>query len=89
MAKELLFRQGAPGKQENIGELDSANGTRFSEERFRAISGWTPEDLAGKLVLDAGCGTGALCAAILDRCAPASVDTTADPRATTTSEAEK
>jgi len=26
-AKELLFRQGSPGKQENIGELDSANGT--------------------------------------------------------------
>lgn len=39
-------------------QLDSANGTRFSEERFRAISGWTPEDLAGKLVLDAGCGAG-------------------------------
>ncbi|HEX9204345.1 MAG TPA: hypothetical protein VF853_00310 [Candidatus Deferrimicrobiaceae bacterium] len=25
--KELLFRQGSPGKQQNIGELDSVNGT--------------------------------------------------------------
>lgn len=39
-------------------QLDSYNGTEFSEERFRTITGWTPEDLAGKRVLDAGCGAG-------------------------------
>jgi ubiquinone/menaquinone biosynthesis C-methylase UbiE len=33
---------------------------------------------AGKRWLDVGCGTGALCAAILDRCAPASL-TGVDP----------
>ncbi len=39
-------------------QLDSYNGTNFSEERFRLITGWTPDELAGKLVLDAGCGAG-------------------------------
>lgn len=39
-------------------QLDSYNRTNFSEERFRLITGWTQNDLAGKLVLDAGCGAG-------------------------------
>jgi SAM-dependent methyltransferase len=39
-------------------QLDSYNGTHFSEERFRLITGWTQKELAGKLVLDAGCGAG-------------------------------
>lgn len=39
-------------------QLDSYNGTAFSDERFRSITGWTEQDLAGKLVLDAGCGAG-------------------------------
>ncbi|MGB8980803.1 MAG: methyltransferase domain-containing protein, partial [Anaerolineales bacterium] len=39
-------------------QLDSYNGTGFSEERFRLITGWTQNELAGKLVLDAGCGAG-------------------------------
>ena len=39
-------------------QLDSYNGTRFSEERFRAITGWERRDLEGKRVLDAGCGAG-------------------------------
>jgi 2-polyprenyl-3-methyl-5-hydroxy-6-metoxy-1,4-benzoquinol methylase len=39
-------------------QLDSANGTRISEERFAAVTGWRPEDLAGKSVLDVGCGSG-------------------------------
>jgi 2-polyprenyl-3-methyl-5-hydroxy-6-metoxy-1,4-benzoquinol methylase/uncharacterized protein YbaR (Trm112 family) len=39
-------------------QLDSYNGTTFSEDRFRLITGWTPSDLAGRLVLDAGCGAG-------------------------------
>ena len=39
-------------------QLDSYNGTRFSEERFRLITGWDQSHLDGKLVLDAGCGAG-------------------------------
>jgi 2-polyprenyl-3-methyl-5-hydroxy-6-metoxy-1,4-benzoquinol methylase/uncharacterized protein YbaR (Trm112 family) len=39
-------------------QLDSWNGTKFSDERFRSITGWTADDLQGKLVLDAGCGAG-------------------------------
>jgi len=39
-------------------QIDSANGTSFSLKRFRAITEWTPQDLAGKKVLDAGCGAG-------------------------------
>jgi 2-polyprenyl-3-methyl-5-hydroxy-6-metoxy-1,4-benzoquinol methylase len=39
-------------------QLDSANGTRISEERFRSVTGWSPAELAGKSVLDVGCGSG-------------------------------
>lgn len=39
-------------------QLDSRNGTRFSEERFRSITGWTGEKMKGRLTLDAGCGSG-------------------------------
>jgi SAM-dependent methyltransferase len=39
-------------------QLDSANGTRISEDRFAATTGWTPGELAGKSVLDVGCGSG-------------------------------
>ena len=39
-------------------QLDSQNGTHFSEERFQSITGWTESDLRGKWVLDAGCGAG-------------------------------
>lgn len=39
-------------------QLDSFNGTKFSEERFLAITNWTKQELMGKLVLDAGCGAG-------------------------------
>ena len=39
-------------------QFDSYNGTRFSEERFRLVTGWNEMELAGKLVLDAGCGAG-------------------------------
>jgi 2-polyprenyl-3-methyl-5-hydroxy-6-metoxy-1,4-benzoquinol methylase/uncharacterized protein YbaR (Trm112 family) len=39
-------------------QLDSHNGTQFSHERFFSITGWSPEELRGKLVLDAGCGSG-------------------------------
>jgi len=39
-------------------QLDSYNGTSFSEDRFHSITDWTRDELAGKLVLDAGCGAG-------------------------------
>lgn len=39
-------------------QLDSCNGSNFSRERFRSITGWTKEDLQGKWVLDVGCGSG-------------------------------
>jgi 2-polyprenyl-3-methyl-5-hydroxy-6-metoxy-1,4-benzoquinol methylase len=45
-------------KQFSQVQLDSYNGTGFSEERFQLITGWNRSDLDGKLVLDAGCGAG-------------------------------
>jgi SAM-dependent methyltransferase len=39
-------------------QLDSASGRPESREAFLEKTGWKPEDLAGKVVLDAGCGMG-------------------------------
>lgn len=39
-------------------QLDSYNGTNFSEERFQSITDWTRDELTGRLMLDAGCGAG-------------------------------
>jgi 2-polyprenyl-3-methyl-5-hydroxy-6-metoxy-1,4-benzoquinol methylase len=39
-------------------QLDSQNQTTFSRDRFYSITEWNPSALAGKLVLDAGCGSG-------------------------------
>ncbi len=39
-------------------QLDSCNHTSFSRERFYSITEWNPAALAGKLVLDVGCGSG-------------------------------
>ena len=39
-------------------QLDSANGGHESEDTFREKTGFTPEELRGKLVLDVGCGAG-------------------------------
>lgn len=39
-------------------QLDSQNHTTFSRDRFYSITEWSPATLAGKLVLDAGCGSG-------------------------------
>jgi SAM-dependent methyltransferase len=37
---------------------DSLNGTKMFRRRFEHYTGWTPESLAGKVVVDAGCGPG-------------------------------
>lgn len=39
-------------------QLDSHSGQPISARRFWESTGWRPADLAGKLVLDAGCGAG-------------------------------
>ena len=39
-------------------QLDSHIGRPISRERFLRESGWDPEDLKGKMVLDVGCGAG-------------------------------
>ncbi|MCC7087344.1 MAG: class I SAM-dependent methyltransferase [Pirellulales bacterium] len=39
-------------------QVDSLSGSNHSHHRFYAETGWDPRDLAGKLVLDAGCGAG-------------------------------
>lgn len=39
-------------------QLDSHNGTKISAKRFFSETGWTSEELNGKLVVDIGCGAG-------------------------------
>lgn len=39
-------------------QIDSYNGTTLSAKRFWSESGWCPEDISGKWMLDAGCGAG-------------------------------
>lgn len=39
-------------------QLDSYSGHPISANRFWKATGWRPEDIAGKWVLDAGCGAG-------------------------------
>jgi SAM-dependent methyltransferase len=39
-------------------QLDSFTGSTLSLDRFRDVTRWSPEDLAGRWVLDAGCGAG-------------------------------
>lgn len=39
-------------------QLDCYNGTTISHDRFFCETGWSAEELTGKLVLDAGCGAG-------------------------------
>lgn len=39
-------------------QLDSNSGHPISTERFWKSTGWSPEELRGKWVLDAGCGSG-------------------------------
>ncbi len=39
-------------------QIDSVNGTEISKKRFYSETGWTPDWLYGKWILDAGCGAG-------------------------------
>lgn len=39
-------------------QIDSINGTEVSKKRFYSETGWTPESMRGKWILDAGCGAG-------------------------------
>jgi 2-polyprenyl-3-methyl-5-hydroxy-6-metoxy-1,4-benzoquinol methylase len=39
-------------------QLDSYSGQPVSADRFWKATGWTPSDLAGQWILDAGCGAG-------------------------------
>jgi SAM-dependent methyltransferase len=39
-------------------QLDSYSGQPISAERFWRATGWTPQQIAGQWVLDAGCGAG-------------------------------
>ena len=39
-------------------QLDRFNGTRLSHDRFYSGTGWTPDELRGQKVLEAGCGAG-------------------------------
>jgi len=39
-------------------QLDSVSGQQISKERFFSFTGWRPADLAGRTVLDLGCGAG-------------------------------
>jgi ubiquinone/menaquinone biosynthesis C-methylase UbiE/uncharacterized protein YbaR (Trm112 family) len=39
-------------------QLDSAQGTNRSRQRFETETSWTSQDLKDKIVLDAGCGSG-------------------------------
>jgi SAM-dependent methyltransferase len=39
-------------------QIDSLSGRTESRDRFYAETGWSPAELAGKTILDAGCGAG-------------------------------
>lgn len=39
-------------------QLDSHSGTSISQERFYASTGWDPQQMRGRRVLDVGCGAG-------------------------------
>src|SRR6478752_5122421 len=39
-------------------QLDSVSSKSLSRERFLAETGWTADEIKGKVLLDAGCGAG-------------------------------
>lgn len=47
-------------------QLDRFNGTTLSHDRFYSGTGWTPEDLKGKRILEVGCGAGRFTQIMLD-----------------------
>ena len=47
-------------------QLDRYNGTTISRDRFKLVTGWDLDRLAGKRVLDAGCGAGRFAQIALD-----------------------
>ncbi len=49
---------GAQWNRFRLVQLDSSTSKTSSRDRFFAETGWTPEDIKGKLLLDAGCGAG-------------------------------
>jgi SAM-dependent methyltransferase len=56
-------------------QIDAANQTGLSELRFYSETGWTKEWLAGKWVLDAGCGAGRFLEVVSrERCEAVGVD---------------
>lgn len=48
---------------------DSLNGTGIFRARFESYTGWTPESLRGRVVVDAGCGPGAFIDVVEDHAA--------------------
>src|SRR5688572_9131541 len=47
-------------------QLDSYSGHPISRNRFLAFTGWAPDQLAGRHVLDVGCGAGRFTEIALD-----------------------
>lgn len=47
-------------------QLDRFNRTRLTHERFYRGTGWTPDDLRGHTVLEAGCGAGRFTEVLLE-----------------------
>jgi 2-polyprenyl-3-methyl-5-hydroxy-6-metoxy-1,4-benzoquinol methylase/uncharacterized protein YbaR (Trm112 family) len=47
-------------------QLDSHSGKSISRDRFFQATGWRPVELSGKIVLDAGCGSGRFAEVALD-----------------------
>lgn len=47
-------------------QMDSHTGLPISRQRFLSFTGWSVEDLRGKLLLDAGCGAGRFAEVALD-----------------------
>lgn len=47
-------------------QLDSVSGVPISRDRFYRYTGWSPAELAGKRILDVGCGAGRFAEIALD-----------------------
>lgn len=47
-------------------QIDRFNGTTLSRDRFFRDTGWTPEEIKGQRILEAGCGAGRFTQVMLD-----------------------